>query len=52
MKNWRTTLLGILSATGVALMDFPGLIGQIAKTVAVAATVFLGGAAKDASNKN
>lgn len=51
MKNWKTTLLGILGAVGLALKDFPGIIGQIATTVAVGAVAFLGGAAKDASNK-
>lgn len=50
MKNWKTTLLGILAAAGLALKDFPGLVGQIATTIAVGAVAFLGGSAKDASN--
>lgn len=48
MKNWKTTLFSVLAVVGHSLSDFPGLVGQIAKTVFGGAIIFLGGTAADA----
>lgn len=51
MKNWKTTLLGVLAASAHVLSETPGIVGQIAKTVFVAALAFFGGSAADASKQ-
>lgn len=51
MKNWKTTLFGILAGVGHVLSETPGVVGQIAKAVFVGALAFLGGSAGDASKQ-
>lgn len=51
MKNWITTLFGLLSALGTSLSHVPGVVGTIATYTAVGSMALLGINAQDSSAK-
>lgn len=51
MKNWKTTIFGILAAVGAAVAHYmSGSVAEIGTIISVAATALLGTSAGDGSN--
>lgn len=51
MKNWKTTVGGILAAAGQYLLDQPGWLHIAGQIVSAIGLLLLGAAAQDTANK-
>ena len=53
MKNWITTVFGVLAATGAGLAHYTtGTLASIGTLVSIACTALLGSYAQDAKSTN